>query len=175
MPVPRHADRVAEARQSQPGRQVALIIIRRIQTVRRNLGRREANPLRARSAVDIAVEPGMVPENGKSTADNQQHQQKVSEVGQAQPGGKTGLNLRVMQLCKSVDMNRGQAEKQVLPPSKGEGNQHEQAERDTERWTNPQDLTPILGIFYGIPFRTPVFWTLRRQCGWRRHIRRHGL
>jgi len=159
--VPGHADRVAEAGQAQPGRQVALIVIGYIQPVGRHFGRCEAYPFAVGGAVDVAVKPGMVPQDGKPAADNQHHQQEVYIMSQPQPGREAGLDLGVMQLRQRVDGDVRQAPHQKLYPSGGDNAEREEASRSKQREAHPDCLTPVFGVADSIPFRAVGFGTCR--------------
>ena len=58
VPVPRHADGVPEAGQANPGREVAVIVVGRPKAVCRHVDWRQPQPVGARRAVDVPVQPG---------------------------------------------------------------------------------------------------------------------
>ena len=93
VPVAGHADGVPVAGQADPGGEVAGIILGRPEAVLRHLDRREPEPLRPGRAVDVPVQPGVVREDLQAAADEQDDEEKVDVVGDAQPGRKA-MRLR---------------------------------------------------------------------------------
>ena len=83
-----HADGVPVAGQADPGGEVAGIVLGRPDAVLRHLDRREPEPLRAGRAVDVPVQPGVVHEDLQAAADEQDQEQEVDVVGDAEPGRK---------------------------------------------------------------------------------------
>ena len=93
VPVPGHADRVPVAGQADPGGEVAGVVLCRPDAVLGHLDRREPEPLRAGGAVDVPVQPGVVHEDLQAAADEQDQEQEVDVVGDAQPG-REAVRLR---------------------------------------------------------------------------------
>ena len=89
VPVAGHADGVPVAGQADPGGEVAGIILGGPEAVLRHLDRREPEPLRSGRAVDVPVQPGVIREDLQAAADEQDDEQEVDVVGDAQPGRET--------------------------------------------------------------------------------------
>ena len=85
VPHARHADGVPVAGRANERREIAGIVLRRPQAVARNLDGREADPLAARRAVVVEIEPGMIGEDGKAAADEHGDEEEVEEVAVADP------------------------------------------------------------------------------------------
>ena len=66
-----HPDSVAFAGKTNPGRQVTSIVLRRPNSICGYFNGCEPKPLRARCAVDIPVQSGMVHQDLKSASDQQ--------------------------------------------------------------------------------------------------------
>ena len=75
--MPSHTDRVAITGQSDPGREVAGVFLGRPHSVRRYDDRREAEPFRAGSAVDIPIKPGMIRKDLQTASDEQDQEKKL--------------------------------------------------------------------------------------------------
>ena len=88
VPVPGHADGVPVAGQADPRRNVTGVVFCRPDTVFGHLDRREPEPLGAGRAMDVPVQPGMVREDLQAAADEQDQEQKVDVMGDAQPSRK---------------------------------------------------------------------------------------
>jgi hypothetical protein len=86
MPVPCHADGVAATGQTDPRGEMAGVVLGRPGPVRGHHHRRQPQPLRAGGAMDVPVEPGMVHEDLQAAADEQNQEQEVDVVGDAEPG-----------------------------------------------------------------------------------------
>ena len=97
VPVPGHADRVPVAGQADPGGQVAGVVLCRPDAVLRHLDRREPEPLRAGRAMDVPVQPRMVHEDLQAATDEQDQEEEVDVVGDAQPGRKA---IRLYRRCR---------------------------------------------------------------------------
>ena len=127
VPVPGHADGVPVAGQADPGREVAGVVLGRPDAVRRHFDRREPEPLRAGGAVDVPVQPGVVHEDLQAAADEQDDEQEVDVVGDAQPGrkavGRGGLGSRL-----GTDGHLRQAEYGPLHVGRGDGEQDRREE-----------------------------------------------
>ena len=83
-----HADGVPVAGQTDPGREVAGVVLGGPHPVLGNFNRREPQPLRPRGAMDVPVQPGVVHENLQAAADQQDDEQEVDVVGDTQPDRK---------------------------------------------------------------------------------------
>ena len=88
MPVSGDADGVPVAGQADPGGEIAGVVLGRPDAVRGNLDRRQAEPLRVGGAVDVPVEPGMLHEDLQAAADEQDQEEEVHIMGDAEPGRK---------------------------------------------------------------------------------------
>ena len=86
--MPSHAYRVPIARKTDPGRQVAGIVLGGPDSVLRHFNGREPEPLRTWGAMDVPVQPGMVHEDLQPATDQQDDEQEVDVVGDTQPGRK---------------------------------------------------------------------------------------
>ena len=86
--MPGHADGVPVAGQADPGGEVAGVVFRCPDAIPRHLDRREPEPLRARRAMDIPVQPRVVHEDLQAAADKQDQEHEVDVVRDAQPARK---------------------------------------------------------------------------------------
>ncbi len=85
VPGARHADGVSVTGRSDERREVALIVVRRPQSVTRHLQGREMDPLAPRRAVVVEIEAGMIGENGEPAPNQQHDEQEIEEVAVANP------------------------------------------------------------------------------------------
>ena len=160
MPVPRHADSVTVARQSQPGGQITLVVIRRVEAVQRNFNRRKTDPFCAGSAVDVGVEPRVFPQDGKTAADDKRQQQEVGIMRQAQPCREAGTDCGGLQLRQCEDTDVRQTEQQILTPGYGDGSETQHDDQGKQRGADPDRLAAVQRVARRIPFRTVVLRAL---------------
>ena len=103
MPMPGHPDGMPVAGQPNPWRKMTGVVFGRPDAVFGHLNRGEPEPFGAWRAMDVPVQPGMVREDLQATADQQDQEQKVDVVGDAQPRRKA------VWLCGCFrDLRRGQ-------------------------------------------------------------------
>ena len=88
VPMPRHADGMPVAGQANPRREIAGVFFGRPDAVFGHLDRCEPEPLGAGRAMDVPVQPRMIRENLQAAANEQDQEQEVDVVGDAQPGRK---------------------------------------------------------------------------------------
>ena len=110
--MPGHADGVPVAGKTDPGREIAGIVLGRPHSVVGHFNGRESKPLRPRGAVDVPVQPGVVHEDLQTATDQQDDEQEVDVVGDTQPGRKA-LGLAACQE-QGARAARGQSDRGPL-------------------------------------------------------------
>src|SRR5207244_12086392 len=85
MPVSSHANGMPVTWQADPRRKVPRVVLGSPDAIFRHLERCEPKPLRARSAVNIPVEPGVVDKNLQATADQKDDEKEIDVVGETKP------------------------------------------------------------------------------------------
>ncbi len=153
VPLPGHADSVTVAGQTQPRREIPLILIGRVDAVAGDFERREPRPLAVGRTVDVAIEPGMIHKDGKAAPDQQDQQQEVDVMGDAQPRGKAARFRPGFQFRRGENGNTRQAGQQVLAPGGEERDQRQRREQKEQPRPNPDAQAAIRGVFTGIRFR----------------------
>ena len=135
VPVPGHADRVPVAGQADPGGEVAGVVLGRPDAVLRHLDRREPEPLGAGGAVDVPVQPGVVHEDLQAAADEQDQEQEVDVVGDAQPGREAVRLRRRFGGQHGARRQRREADRAPLDVSRG--NQQQQRRDEQQECLEP--------------------------------------
>ena len=77
MPQPGNADGMPVARRGNQRRKVAGIVLRGPEPVRRDLDRRQSNPLAIWCAIDVEVEARMIDQDRQATANQHCHEKEV--------------------------------------------------------------------------------------------------
>ncbi len=86
--MPGHSNGVPVAGQSNPRRKVTGVVFCCPETVFGHLDRGQPEPLCAGRAMDVPIQPRMVREDLQAATDEQDQEQKVDAVGDAQPQRK---------------------------------------------------------------------------------------
>src|SRR5438093_11996505 len=88
MPVPGHSYGMPVARQPDPRREIAGVILGGPDAVPRHFDWREPQPFRAGCAVNVPVQPRVIREDLQAAADKQDEKEEIDVMVDAQPGGK---------------------------------------------------------------------------------------
>lgn len=125
VPMLGDADRMTVTGQAKPRREVSRVIFRGPEAVFWHCERREARPLCTGGTVAVAVESRVVHQDGEPAADQQDQEQKVDVMGDAEPGGETVRRRLRLQLLLGEDGDLRQAEQQILDPGGGDGGERQ--------------------------------------------------
>ena len=156
VPHARHADGVPVARRANERREIAGIVLGRPEPVGRNLDRRQADPLAARRAVVVEVEPWMIGQDGKTAADEHGYEEEIEEVAVADPERKAMRASKVVGVHHGDGWNVRQAAYGYLNPRRGHQRRNDGGDSDQNRRTNPEAVAAIRGIMNGGVFRVKL-------------------
>ncbi len=132
MPRAGDADGMPVAGRGNDGRDVASIVLRGPEPIRRDLDRRQPNPFAARRAVIVEVEARMIDQDRQAASDQHRHKKKVEEVAVAYPQRKAMRTGEVIGIDLRDRRNMGEPNNKKFNPCRKHRQQHQHGGSDQE-------------------------------------------
>ena len=148
MPGARDADSVPLTRCTHHRGDVAGVILRRPNSIARNLDRSESDPFAAWRTPIVEVQPRVVVQDRKSTADQHHYKEKVEEMARAYLEREAVRPSEITWIDLWDWRNLGQADDCDFNPRCGDRGDEHHRDADQDRRSNPDPKPPITWIVH---------------------------